>query len=429
MKILSSLNLKNCFKDYNLIYFILLSFCLGSFFINLSLTLCLLIFFIRFKIVKIYINQFKFLFYLLISFWVIFVASTVINSPNDFKIIFKSFAHIRFMILPFVIIYMMQYVDKKKLIIFLNFIVIFLILDIFFQFYYKFDIFGYELSDLGNPRMDRISGFFGTELVAGTYLSLFGFLALFLLKEFKLFKNEVTVFTIYLLTLISAIIITGDRVGILFILGIIIFNIIFNNYFRKYFIAIFLIFGLVSFFLIKNVETLSERYFKKFDPILKTNFFNNPSYDGILNSPWISHYLVSWEMTKEKPLLGFGNKGFRKYCLKYEHKEKISDYKHKCTSHPHNTYFEILVETGFIGLIIFLILNLNIFIKVLKANNQSLYLIYSIIFTILNPFRPSGSFFTTWNGGIFWIIFGILLYFLFKSSNNLHEKNFNNNYS
>jgi len=279
MKILSSLNLKNCFKDYNLIYFILLSFCLGSFFINLSLTLCLLIFFIRFKIVKIYINQFKFLFYLLISFWVIFVVSTVINSPNDFKIIFKSFAHIRFMILPFVIIYMMQYVNKKKLIIFLNLIVIFLILDIFFQFYYKFDIFGYKLSDLGNPRMDRISGFFGTELVAGTFLSLFGFLALFLLKEFKLFKNEVTAFTIYLLTLISAIIITGDRVGILFILGIIIFNIIFNNYFRKYFTAIFLIFGLVSFFLIKNVETLFERYFKKFDPILKTNFFNNPSYD------------------------------------------------------------------------------------------------------------------------------------------------------
>ena len=429
MNISSSLNLKNYFQYYNLIYFILLSFCLGSFFINLSLVLCLLIFLIKFKTIKTYINQFNILFYLLICFWLTFVVSTIINSPNDIQIIFKSFAYVRFIILPFVIIYMMHFVNKDRLIIFLNFIILFLILDIFFQFYFKFDFFGYKLIDLGNPRMDRISGFFGTELVAGTFLSLFGFLALFLFKNIKLFKNKIIFFSIYFLLLISAIILTGDRVGILFILGIILFNIIFNNYFRKYFLAIFLIFGLLSFFLIKNVETLSERYFKKFDPILKTNILNNPSYDGILNSPWISHYLVSWEMTKEKPLLGFGNKGFRKYCSKYEYKEKISEYRYKCTAHPHNTYFEILVETGFIGLIIFVIFNLNIFIKVLKTNTQILYLIYSIIFTILNPLRPSGSFFTTWNGGIFWVIFGILLYFLFISKKNFNEKNFNNHSS
>ena len=122
----------NFFKDYNFIYFIFLSFCLGSFFVNLSTLICLIIFVIRYKIIKIYINQFKFLFYSLMFFWIIFLISTIINSPANIDLIFKSFAYVRFIILSFVIIYMMSKIDKKKFIIFLNLIIITLILDIFF---------------------------------------------------------------------------------------------------------------------------------------------------------------------------------------------------------------------------------------------------------------------------------------------------------
>ena len=114
----------------------------------------------------------------------------------------------------------------------------FLIFDILFQFHFKVDIFGYKLENLGNPRMDRISGFFGDELVAGTYLSLFGFTALFLLKELKQFQNKLFLF-LYLILILSAIIITGDRIGILFILGILLFNAIFNKKLRKFFVIFF----------------------------------------------------------------------------------------------------------------------------------------------------------------------------------------------
>ena len=122
-------------------------------------------------------------------------------------------------------------------------------------------------------------------------------------------------------------------------------------------------------------------------------------------------------MIKEKPLLGFGNRGFRKYCGEFIDKEQISTYKRKCTTHPHNTYFEILVETGLIVFIVFIFFNLSIFIKVLKISNQNVFLVYSVIFTILNPLRPSGSFFTTWTGGIFWVILGILLFYMFRQLN------------
>ena len=94
--------------------------------------------------------------------------------------------------------------------------------------------------------------------------------------------------------------------------------------------------------------------------------------------------------------------------------KKKSSYKHKCTTHPHNTYFEILVETGIFGLFFFsFFFNFLIFIKILKSNKEILLLVYSVIFTILNPLRPSGSFLSTWTGGIFWMIIGILLYYLY----------------
>ena len=411
------LDIKKVIKDYNFIYFLLLSFCLGSFFINLSTVICLIIFAIRYNTIKIYIHEFKILFYLLIAFWIIFFTSTIINSSDDIKVILKSFAYLRFIILPFVIIYMMERIDRKKFIIFLNLIVFFLISDIFFQFYFKVDFFGYRLEELGNPLMDRISGFFGNELIAGTFLSLFGFLALFLLKKVNIFYEKKYLYFIYFIFLISAILVTGDRVGVLLIFGIILFNLLFNNNLRKYFLLFFLIFAILGTAIVKNNEKLSERYIDKFEPVKNTKIFNNPSFDGIINSPWVSHYLVSWIMIKEKPLLGFGNRGFRKYCGEFIDKEQISTYKRKCTTHPHNTYFEILVETGLIGFIVFIFFNLSIFIKVLKISNQNVFLIYSVIFTILNPLRPSGSFFTTWTGGIFWVILGILLYYMFRQLN------------
>lgn len=417
-------DLKKYLKDYNFVYFLFISFCLGSFFINFSILICLLIFVIKFKLIKIYIDQFKVIFYLSIFFWVILFISSIINSTEDLKNIFKSFAYIRFIILPLVIIYMLERVNKKKFIVFINAIIFFLIFDILFQFHFKVDIFGYKLENLGNPRMDRISGFFGDELVAGTYLSLFGFTALFLLKELKQFQNKLFLF-LYLILIISAIIITGDRIGILFIVGILLFNFIFNKKLRKFFVISSLVFVLVGTFLIKSNEKLSYRYIENINSITGTNVFNNPTYKSFLNTPWISHYLVSLEMIKDKSFLGFGYKGFRKYCNQYADLEKRSSYKYKCTSHPHNTYFEIIVETGFLGLFLFIFFNLLIFVKVLKSKSQIILLLYSVIFTILNPFRPSGSFFTTWNAGIFWMLIGILMYYLFVNQNNEKNKDLN----
>jgi hypothetical protein len=103
----------NFFKDYIVIFFLFFSFCLGNVFINLATIICFVVFIIKFKEVKIYINQIYTLFYLLLFFWFILILFTLINDYKNFKLILKSIAYIRFIILPFVIIYMIAKVDKK----------------------------------------------------------------------------------------------------------------------------------------------------------------------------------------------------------------------------------------------------------------------------------------------------------------------------
>lgn len=103
----------NFFKDYIIIFFLFFSFCLGNVFINLATIICFVVFIIKLKEVKIYINQFYTLLYLLLFFWFILILFTLINDYKNFKLILKSIAYIRFIILPFVIIYMITKVDKK----------------------------------------------------------------------------------------------------------------------------------------------------------------------------------------------------------------------------------------------------------------------------------------------------------------------------
>jgi len=103
----------NFFKDYIIIFFLFFSFCLGNVFINLATIICFVVFIIKLKEVKIYINQIYTLFYLLLFFWFILILFTLINDYKNFKLILKSIAYIRFIILPFIIIYMITKVDKK----------------------------------------------------------------------------------------------------------------------------------------------------------------------------------------------------------------------------------------------------------------------------------------------------------------------------
>ena len=61
------------------------------------------------------------------------------------------------------------------------------------------------------------------------------------------------------------------------------------------------------------------------------------------------HYITAYKMFLSNPLFGIGPKLFRIYCLKENFNITILPGVSSCSTHPHNTYFQLLAETGLLG--------------------------------------------------------------------------------
>ena len=95
-----------------------------------------------------------------------------------------------------------------------------------------------------------------------------------------------------------------------------------------------------------------------------------------------NHFQTAYSMFKSKPIIGHGVKIFRFECKNHVEDKKMIPY--GCSTHPHNTYLQLLAETGVIGFltvffVFLLILNTLKFLFKIK-----LY----IKFLAINPFDP-----------------------------------------
>ena len=85
--------------------------------------------------------------------------------------------------------------------------------------------------------------------------------------------------------------------------------------------------------------------------------------NSFIDSPYGAHYETAYNIFRDNLIFGAGYKQFRKECLDQRYfdiaKSKLRNV--RCSTHPHNTYLEILSETGIIGLIIFNSNYVNIF--------------------------------------------------------------------
>ena len=68
-------------------------------------------------------------------------------------------------------------------------------------------------------------------------------------------------------------------------------------------------------------------------------------------------------MFKDNILIGVGPKNFREVCKKreYNFSEKT------CSTHPHNTYVQLLSETGIVGFLFIFFIFLNISYYLIKT--------------------------------------------------------------
>ena len=128
--------------------------------------------------------------------------------------------------------------------------------------------------------------------------------------------------------------------------------------------------------------------------------------------------------SKTNIMFGSGLKNYRIDCQKLV--DPIPDHKfaYCSTTHPHNTFLELLSETVIVGTILYISFLIIFFMEISKKFNKNLHkknklnyfgLITFIIISLL-PILPSGSLFTTWNATFFWLVISIA-FFLSKEKN------------
>jgi O-antigen ligase len=114
------------------------------------------------------------------------------------------------------------------------------------------------------------------------------------------------------------------------------------------------------------------------------------------------HYLTAYKMFLDNKILGVGVKNFRNFCN--DEKYKVSRF--SCSTHPHNSYLQILTEIGMIGFL-FLMSILLVFCgfifkhMLLKKRGKYYFTDFEIcvlsgIAIYLWPFIPTGNVFNNW---------------------------------
>ena len=241
---------------------------------------------------------------------------------------------------------------------------------------------------------DRISSFFGEELIMGSYLSrLFPLLfALFIVKEKK--KLELYLMILFFLLLSGLVLISGERAAFFLYILSFMFIIFFLQGYVKFRIAF-----LVSTLIIIITITLS------FDQV-KNRMLNNPLSTikkSIFTPAHDSLIRTAYNMFLDKPLVGHGPKMFRVICKDEKYSVGISP----CMTHPHNFYVQLLAETGIIGFsFLFSAFTYVLYCAyrqfksiVLKQKryltNYQVCLLAGILITVW-PLTSNGNFFNNW---------------------------------
>ena len=189
--------------------------------------------------------------------------------------------------------------------------------------------------------------------------------------------------------------------------------ILFSSKYIKFFLLIstFLI-SIISF---NNYGNFANRIFGETKIQLTTNTQEGKRLN-IFSKVHEDHYKSAIKIFKDHPITGAGPRSFRIKCS--DDKYIISN--QSCVTHPHNTYIQLLSETGIIGFlyifIIFFILCFYFFKMIYEKyllnheiNIFKVYLLMSFVITLC-PVIPSGNFFSNWLNVIYYLPVGFFIW-------------------
>ena len=350
----------------------------------------------------------------ILSIFFVLINISALFSENILHSLKSSFFYFRFIIFSYAIFFFLRknpkILDNFFLIMLLT--ISFVTLDGYIQYFFDFNLFGFPKPD----ETVRLSGVFGDEYILGSYLSktLPIFCALIFYKNIKnkLIKNflKILIFLICVLIFLS-----GERAAFFTMLvGFFIF--FFMNINRTLiFKYILLFFG----FLIIVISFSPSIKFRMIDQVINSI----KSDDGkvyMISKVHHSHYTSAYKIFLNNKILGVGPNQFRNHCSNPIYKTGP----YSCATHPHNSYFQLLSETGIFGLIflilIFAIINFLLFRNFLNRKNidffnyniSNLFLIS--FFLTLWPITSNGNFFNNYINIFYYTPLGFFLYFRWK---------------
>ncbi len=294
----------------------------------------------------------------------------------------------------------------------------FLEIDGIYQYVNKHNLFNYILTQ------DRVSSLFGNELILGSFLSrnypLFLGLFLFFLEKNKLSKKITLISYIVIIFIPVLIFMSGERSAVFYFFLATIYILLFfpkKNFFIIFLFSIFLI-GL-------GIISLDKRFSERIINQTKIQLTYESQKNNRLNLFSITHeghYKSAFRIFKDNVLFGAGPKSFRLKCS--EEKYKISET--SCITHPHNTYLQLLSETGIIGFLFVFFMFVALCVNSIRMFHQKYFLdsyinpikvcLYASCLITLWPIIPSGDFFTNWLNVVYYLPVGIFLWFFHKKS-------------
>jgi O-antigen ligase len=391
---------------YLIIVFFPLSFVVGNLMINTLIFLSLISFFLNFKenikLLDDKINYFLIFFFITALINLYFSQYPVNSYQRVLKILLLIFFVIEFRRL-FQIISNTNFIFIIK-----SWSLIFLIIavDVIFEINFGFNTIGNFTTLEG-----RISSFFGDELVAGAFFYSFG---LIFISYLITIKTNHLVIAIIIVGMIIVSFLIGERsnfIRFFSIASIFYFIILKINLTQKFLILLTL---LLSIFTVLNLnEEYKYRYVDQIGSLYKINGI----VDYFKHSKYGAHQNTAYQILINHPIFGVGIKNFRIESSneEYENKE-YSETAHRQSTHPHQIHLEILSETGLFGYFTFLIFITSTIIFSIKnyLYSRNYFQLSSILYIIssLYPILPSGSFYSTFSGGLFWFNFALMVSFI-----------------
>ena len=347
--------------------------------------------------------EYKNIFFLIsITFYFVCVISSSLSDDILFSLK-SSLPLLRVFLFIFLLSYLISF-NKNLVDIFYNFFLTtfsILLLYSFFQYIYEYN----NLLKIGTLDIQniRLKLFFSDEAKVGSFLvRLYGlFLALHIIRKNKSnFQNILFI----LLTSLCAIVIllSGERASLFFMIAFFFTCLVLLNIKFKIKLICFSLISISFFILISLNSNLANRII--FDKNNQFNFFKGETI--IFTAQHTAHYKAAAKMFLDKPYLGHGPKMFRILCSDKKYDSTVG-IKTSCSSHPHNTYLQLLAETGLVGASIFSLgffyITYTLFkhffmIALYRKRNLTDYQIILSVTVLITfwPFSPAGNFFNNW---------------------------------